>query len=84
MSAKEIKKKYRKEFQNNYEKYFPVNFFKSINFVRNQCEKCQNFFWNINPDRKVCGDSNCVGKYNFIGRKNHIDPSKKFSLADAW
>ena len=35
MTAKEIKKKFRPEFQKNYEKYYPVDFFNSIKFVRN-------------------------------------------------
>ena len=67
MSAKEIKKKFRKEFQNNYKKYYPVKFFESIDFKRNQCTNCNNYFWNIDKDWSLCGDSNCVGSYTFIG-----------------
>ena len=59
-------------------------FFESINFVRNQCHKCNNYFWNINPERTICGDSNCVGQYSFIGKKNHMGIDKKLSLAEAW
>jgi len=84
ISAKEIKKKFRPEFQQNFEKYYPVNFFKSVNFVRNQCTKCKNFFWNINPLRTICGDSNCIGTYSFIGKKNYMGVDKKFNLAEAW
>lgn len=84
MTAKEIKKKFRPEFQKNYEKYYPVEFFNSINFVRKQCKKCDNYFWNINPDRELCGDSNCVGSYTFIGKKNYMGIDKKFNLAEAW
>ena len=61
-----------------------MNFFNSINFVRRKCEKCNNFFWNINPERKLCGDSNCVGAYSFIGKKNYMGIDKKFTLADTW
>lgn len=35
ITPKEIKQKLRGEFQSNYEKYYPVNFLKKINFVRN-------------------------------------------------
>lgn len=84
VTAKEIKKKFRPEFQQNFEKYYPVNFFRSVNFVRNQCEKCNNYFWNIDPKRTLCGDSNCIGTYSFIGKKNYMGVDKKFNLAEAW
>ena len=86
MTAKQIKKKFRPEFQKNFEKYYPVNFFKKINFVRNKCEECSNFFWNINPARKICGDSNCVGTYTFINKPSYLkkEDNSKFSLGDAW
>lgn len=84
MTAKEIKKKFRKEFQDNYEQYYPVEFFKSINFHRNKCHKCNNFFWSNQEKRDLCGDSNCVGQYTFIGKKNYMGKDEKFNLADAW
>lgn len=82
MSAKQIKQKFRAEFQQNYEKYYPVKFFRSNGFHRNQCQKCNNFFWNQKSDQKICGDSNCVGSYGFIGRQKNS--SKKYSLSEIW
>ena len=35
ITPKELKQRLRGEFQNNYEKYYPVKFLKKINFVRN-------------------------------------------------
>lgn len=67
ITPKELKQRLRSEFQSNYEKYYPVEFLKKINFVRNRCEKCGNYFWNKIKDKKLCGDSNCVGQYMFIG-----------------
>lgn len=85
MTAKEIKNKFRPEFQKNYQQYYPVDFFKKINFVRKQCENCQKFFWNINPDRKKCADSSCEGKYTFIGDGVGIGKKgKTLTYSEAW
>ncbi len=45
---------------------YELEFFKENGFVRKQCVKCGRFFWTVDPDRTVCGDSPCV-EYEFIG-----------------
>ena len=85
MTTKEIKNKFRPLFQQNYEQFYPVDFFKKINFVRRQCESCGKFFWNINPDRKKCSDSSCEGKYSFIGTGVGIGAKgRQITYAEAW
>lgn len=45
---------------------YELEFFKENGFVRKQCVKCGRYFWTVDPDRTVCGDSPCV-EYEFIG-----------------
>jgi alanyl-tRNA synthetase len=49
------------------EKY-KVALFDQLGFTRKQCEICGDFFWTLNPDIKNCGDTKCVGGYQFIGK----------------
>lgn len=49
------------------EKYFPVDMLKSLGFQRQQCSKCGVMFY-ATQKRDVCGDTNCVGEYGFIGK----------------
>ena len=49
------------------EKYFPVEMLKSLGFIRQQCSKCGVMFY-ATQKREVCGDTNCVGEYGFIGK----------------
>lgn len=85
MTAKEIKNLARPEFQKNFAKYYPETFFKSINFNRHQCAKCHKFFWAKQKERQICGDSNCQGKYTFIGTGMGIGKTgKKLSYSEAW
>lgn len=44
-----------------------LGFFKENGFVRKRCEKCGDFFWTLDPDRRTCGDSPCE-EYGFISR----------------
>ena len=64
MEKKELKKK----FSNEYEKYYPVEFFKKHGFKRYKCEKCGSYFWSL-KERKTCSDVSCIGEYKFIGEK---------------
>ena len=65
VTAKEIKKKYKPIFEERYKEFYPVAFFDSINFKRFKC-KCGKYYWSLNT-RADCGDSSCVGSYQFIG-----------------
>lgn len=60
------KKTLIKEFQKKPERYWKVELFDELGFVRRKCEKCGKFFWTI-TEQKICNDSSCRG-YDFIGR----------------
>lgn len=66
MTAKELKDKYRSQFQSDYERYYPVSTFRRLGFSRSQCPCCNKFYWSRAP-RPNCGDSSCAGGYSFIG-----------------
>ena len=85
LTSKEIKNLARPEFQKNYHKYYPETFFKSINFNRHNCKKCNKYFWAKQTEREICGDSNCQGKYTFIGTGMGIgQKGVKLTYAGAW
>lgn len=45
-----------------------MELFRKLGFTRKQCPKCLKFFWTIDQQKDVCGDSRCVG-YSFIGER---------------
>ncbi len=47
-------------------KDFDLDFMKNHNYTRKKCVSCKSFYWSINPDDTLCGDSPCVN-YSFIG-----------------
>lgn len=59
------KKELRKLF--GPEKY-KVALFDELGFQRIQCKICNDFYWTLNPDSEICGDTKCVGGYQFIGK----------------
>ncbi|RME54555.1 alanine--tRNA ligase [Candidatus Woesearchaeota archaeon] len=85
LSDKEQKKKFKEIAQKNPNSYYPVHTLKDLGFERKQCEKCKNYFWTVNQEQNVCGDSSCSGGYRFINDspvKNHlsyIEVWQKFS-----
>ncbi len=48
-------------------KFYEIPFFRENGFIRKKCLSCKNFFWTQNPDENLCGDSECIGGYKFIG-----------------
>ena len=82
VTAKEIKKKFKPLFEEKYEEFYPVAFFNSINFKRYKCA-CGKCYWSLKP-RADCGDSSCVGRYQFIGKGVGIGKDKKITYAEAW
>ncbi len=62
VSKEDLKGKFGRE---NYE----VELFRREGFTRKRCEACGDYFWTLNPDRRNCGDTKCVGGYLFLGRK---------------
>jgi alanyl-tRNA synthetase len=83
LTTKEIKNLARPEFQANPEKFYPTKVFDSMGYTRNQCPKCQGYYWRHTVERETCGDSNCEGKYSFIGKSLSKDGTK-MTYAGAW
>jgi len=85
MTAKEIKKLARPEFAANPDKFYPTKTLAKLGYKRAQCVKCKNNFWRIDEARTTCGDSQCEGKYSFIGRGTGIGrKGKKITYSQAW
>ncbi len=49
-----------------FEKDLELDYFKENNYVRKVCPSCGAGFWAVDPEKKLCGDSQCCG-YTFIG-----------------
>lgn len=75
-----IKKQIIEEASNNPEKYFPVKTLESLDMKRQKCENCGVRFWST-QNRKVCGDTSCVGTYSFIG---NTPAKKKMEFAETY
>eukprot|EP00163_Fabomonas_tropica_P013461 TRINITY_DN2499_c0_g1_i1.p1 TRINITY_DN2499_c0_g1~~TRINITY_DN2499_c0_g1_i1.p1 ORF type:complete len:973 (-),score=368.24 TRINITY_DN2499_c0_g1_i1:251-3169(-) len=86
LTAKEIKKLAKPEFAANPEKFYPTKTFEKFGFHRAQCPKCGENFWRHTDKKEVCGDSQCVGKYTFIGKGcgKYAKNGEKLKYADAW
>lgn len=56
LTTKEIKELARPEFQQNPEKFYPVETFKKIGFSRAHC-KCGHYYWRYSDAQTTCGDS---------------------------
>ncbi|MCD6371580.1 MAG: alanine--tRNA ligase, partial [Candidatus Aenigmarchaeota archaeon] len=79
LSDKELKKLKKKEFMENYEKFYPVKSLSEMGFSRYVCKKCGRGFWST-VKRDVCNEPECDDGYTFIG-KNLI---KKFSYKEGY
>jgi alanyl-tRNA synthetase len=75
-----IKKDLIKKLQKEPEKYWKVRLFEEKGFVRKQCKSCGKFFWTMNPETELCGDSPCV-RYSFI---NNSPCRKKLDYIQTW
>ncbi len=75
-----MKQKLMEMFQRDYKRYYEVELFRKLGFVRKQCSKCLKFFWTLDQQKEVCGDSECVG-YGFIGRNVTKD---KLTYGECW
>ena len=76
LTDKEQKKRFKIIAQQDPDRYYPVLTLKELGFVRKQCSKCKTYFWTVNQDQDVCGDSSCSGGFRFIGKspaKNKLD-----------
>jgi len=79
MDTKSLKESFREKASRDYRKYFPVDVLEEHDFQRYKCNKCNKYFWSIEP-RDVCGDPECVGGYSFIGDS----PAKSMEYIECW
>ena len=63
------------------EEEYKLPFFLENGYVRKRCPRCGEFFWTLNPDQVLCGESNTYGcaDYTFIG---HSPVNRAYSLAE--
>ncbi len=66
----------KKEFSENWQKYYDLPVFKERGFQRKQCKQCGNWFWTADENRNVCGDCE---DYQFIGNK-----LQNWDLIETW
>ncbi len=57
---------------------YRLKFFTDNSFQRRQCKSCGRFFWTLDPDRTLCGDSPC-SPYSFIGNP---PMKRKYSMGE--
>jgi len=46
---------------------YSLEFFRERGYLRRRCRICGEYFWTVDPDREICGDSPCE-PYRFVGR----------------
>ena len=46
---------------------YSLDFFREKGYVRKKCKVCGEYFWTLDPEREVCGESPCEA-YRFVGR----------------
>ncbi len=85
LTAKEMKNLAKPEFAKNPELFYPTQVFSSFGFHRAQCSKCGANYWRHTEARDTCGDSKCVGSYQFIGvGTGRGAKGNKLTYAQAW
>ena len=72
------KEELRKNFSDNFKKYYYVEIFKNEGFERKQCSVCKKFFWTVDSNRTLCGDPSHE-PYSFINKK-----SKNINYSQFW
>jgi len=80
MNDKELKKRMKSNFSQNYDKFYPVEMLKSLGFSRSICKKCGNGFWSVEP-REFCDEPACSGGYRFIDQPI---TKRGFGYKEAW
>ena len=58
--------------------------FTSWGFSRHNCPKCGNNYWRHTEAKTTCGDSNCEGKYSFIGKGMGKYKDTKLTYGEAY
>ena len=81
LTDKQIKKKMKPKFKEEYQKYYPVKKLEELGFHRGVCSKCGTGFWSQDTSRTTCDDTVCSGGYRFIGKSL---TNKKLTYKGAW
>jgi len=63
------------------EEEYHLPFFDEYGYVRKQCPRCKEYFWTMNPDQRLCGESTTHGcaDYTFI---NNPPTSRAYTLRE--
>lgn len=69
----------RKKFSSDPDKYYRVELFNKLGYIRKECTNCRRFFWTLDAQRKVCPDTTCQD-YEFLGNPT----VKKFDYVSMW
>lgn len=74
------KKKLKREFSKDWEKYYKLDFLVNKGFERKICNNCGKGFWTLDSNREHCPDQPCQ-YYEFIGNP---PAKKKLSYVESW
>lgn len=66
--------------QREWKKYWDLDFFRENGFARKKCKNCGKFFWTLDKDIELCGDSPCT-PYEFLGKPA---TNKKLDYIQTW
>ncbi|MBU0586374.1 alanine--tRNA ligase, partial [Candidatus Micrarchaeota archaeon] len=69
----------RARFRKDWKKHYDLEVMKEKGFSRQQCKKCERFFW-APEEREFCADPACIG-YEFIG---NAPSNKKLGYVETW
>ncbi len=78
---KELKKDLNSKARKDPDSYYATSILKQEGFKRNKCAKCEIQFWSTDKNRKICGDSSCIGVFSVANNKLC---SKQLSYIDVW
>ena len=82
MEEKEMKRALKERASREPEKYYPVGVLQEEGFVRKRCRVCGQYFWTRDPEREVCGEPECSGGYQFIGKEDNA--TQKMDFIEVW
>ena len=80
-SDKELKIELNKKASHDPDSYYATSILKSEGFKRNKCSKCKINFWSQDKDRKICGDSSCIGEFSVA---NNALCKRQLSYINVW
>jgi alanyl-tRNA synthetase len=74
------KEKLKPKFNQEWEKYYKVDYLVDNGFIRKICPKCGKAYWTLQADRENCPDQPCQ-YYEFLGNP---PTNKKFDYVQSW